>query len=206
MIHRIVLIVVALTSLALGVPGCARVYQTTMEEMTASESQRFASRVDQLRESSVRTRSAVTRCVEQLRITQAATGREDFDAEMYTLDLSMQRLELHAWNLRRSVASVQDVGEDQLALSDDDHSLPADRYRRLLIDLDAALDATHRMIDMMAFETKLLSADSFGEHTSDDESSGYAATDPRETAAAATSRLDAAIQSADSLLAALPKE
>jgi len=206
MIHRSILILLVMASLTTGLGGCTRVYQTTMDEMARPDHERLASRIEQLRRNSVRSREAVVQSAAQLHIARTAIGHEQFCAELHALDLSMQRLELHVWNLRRSTASVRDVGEGRMAFRDDQPPLPADRYRTLLINLDIAHDAAQQMIEATAYHRMLLSADFSGGHASDGGTSRSQAPDPDEAATAALARIDAAIRSADALLAALPKE
>ena len=194
----------ALLSLVFGTSGCTRVYQTAMEEMNKSDHERLAARVDSLRAGSVQVREAVKQSEERFQIAQTMTDESRLAQELIALDVSIQRLELHVWNLRRYTKSVRDVGEDQIRHRTDAPSLIGDRYLALLHESELAHEAARQAIETLDLQSRALAAASSDAVTPDVGRPRSLMAGSEQTMPTAIERIDDVIRSADAFLEALP--
>lgn len=180
-------------------PGCTSLHRVTMQDMAQSERDRVSLRVSEARGTLLEARAAYEACVDRMAAANAAAAGEPSTAAQAWMIRSIDRLALESWNLRRRIASVRDVGERYFHDVSDGRTLHRARYVRVLEDMDEAHLEVQRVIESLRDQAVLVQAGA---------GSGAVRTltgapDLSPEARALVTRIQAAIDSADAMLAML---
>lgn len=198
--HRPILLLL-LAALTLP-PGCTSLHRVTMQEMARSGRDRVSLRISEACGTLLDARAAYEACVARMTAANAAAAGAPSAAAHAWMIRSIDRLALEAWNLRRRIASVRDVGETYFEDVPDGRTLHRARYVRALEDMDEAHLDVQRVVESLRDQAVLVQAGA---------GSGAvrtlaAAPDPVPEARTVVMRIQAAIDSAEALLALLGAE
>lgn len=151
--HTINALAIAAAAIGLNLAGCTSLYHVVMIEMDRCEQQTLALRFAEARDNSSLVREALDESFTKLsRINGSASSDE-----LASLQHLLNRAELEAWNLRRRVASVEDVSSQHLStIALDDSSLTQEVERavqqlhQLSSEVDEAIRALHQQHSWLA--------------------------------------------------------